>query len=603
MLLEPRDALNFPKLIALSCGQPATAASFGELLDIGRLADCYGLAAVCEAVEWQAGLNLTAERAAEVLASRATGGLARLRDASKELALSRFEAFAATDGFLRLEEQELASLLDEGQVEAEGEERVFEAVARWIRGGGAARGRTLRGEGLLRKVRFGAMRTEYLRGPVREALGECGLLVELVEAALAGRVRGRAAWASDPTGEGRTAALRRPVAIGWGRYVGQSAKASMGHEWLGTVTAVSCCPGRGRQYKCWGTSFGQIVVTVRDGSGPSLRWVRQLKTEQCFSIQSMATWMGLAVSGNSNGTIRAWDAESGACLMVVKGHKESVAALAVCGGGRYLVSGSGHGNATCWTAGTEPRALARRRVRALAVGGVRCIVSLGGDRVAVGSPLRVVVWNVAADTLDRTLDVFRSRWQSQSVFWTDEGLQALAVDGGRLVGTDGRTIMVWSVDEGAMLLSAEAYPEGSPQRLQRLAVHAGKLVTGSEASDEGDCEVCVRDLETLRLEHVLPQRGSGGTGVTALVAGRGCVWGSTGYDVLVWGLGESSRPEPARALVAEGPFTATPVRASGAAKLAAGFRRFWRLVRVADPSRSAEDTGSPAGGGLDPARR
>ena len=98
-----------------SCGQPVSAASFGELLDIGRLADCYGLAAVCEAVEWNAGLNLTVERAAEVLASRVTGGLARVRDASKELALSHFEAFAATDGFLRLEEQELGSLLDEGQ--------------------------------------------------------------------------------------------------------------------------------------------------------------------------------------------------------------------------------------------------------------------------------------------------------------------------------------------------------------------------------------------------------------------------------------------------------------------------------------------------------
>ena len=582
--LEPGDALIFPKLITLSCGQPTTAASFGELLDIGRLADCYGLAAVCEAVEWHAGLNLTVERAAEVLASRVTGGLARLRDASKELALSRFEAFAATDGFLRLEEQELGSLLDEGQVEAEGEERVFEAVARWMRGGGAARGRPLRGEGLLRKVRFGAMGTEYLKGPGREVLGDSGLVGELVEAALASRLD---ELASEPIGEGRTEAMRRPVAIGWGRYIGQGdASAILGRAsseyvfgLLGTVTAVTCCSGRDGQYTCWGTSSGEIEVAVRDGR--TLRRIKDLRPVKYSSIPSMATWMGLAVSGNSKGTIRVWDVERGTCLTAEQAHEGTVTALAVCGDGRWLVSGSSCGEAACWSAGTEPRVLVRERVRSLAKEGgqgVRCLASLGGDRVAVGSPLQVVVWNVASNTLDRTLDVCRRRFEGRFVV-PDEGLQALAVDGGRLVGTDGRTIMVWSVDEGAMLFAAEAYPEGSPQRLQRLAVHAGKLVTGSKAKGEGQgCEVCVRDLETLRLEHVLPQGASSGMGVTALVASRGCVWGSTGRDRLVWGVGDSNRPGLGPALVPADPPAAALLQATGLAGLAAGVEWLWRLV-------------------------
>ena len=161
--LEPCDAQVFPALLALGCGQPAIATNFGELLKIGMMADCYGLTAVCQAVEWQAALNLTVERAAEVLASEAARGLARLRDASREMALCRFEAFAATDGFLRLDEEELGSLLDEGQVEAEGEERVLEAVARWMRGGGGP-GARLRGKGLLRKVRFGRSRQSTCRG-------------------------------------------------------------------------------------------------------------------------------------------------------------------------------------------------------------------------------------------------------------------------------------------------------------------------------------------------------------------------------------------------------------------------------------------------------
>ena len=185
--LEPRDAAAFPALLALGCGQSATVTGFSMLLEVGRLADCYGLTAVCQTVEWHAGLNLTVDRAAEVLVSETTGALARLREASKELALCRFEAFAATDGFLRLDEEELGSLLDEGQVEAEGEERVLEAVARWMRGGGGP-GARLRGEGLLRKVRFEAIATEYLQGPGRELLAECVLLKTLVEEA------GRTAW-------------------------------------------------------------------------------------------------------------------------------------------------------------------------------------------------------------------------------------------------------------------------------------------------------------------------------------------------------------------------------------------------------------------------
>ena len=155
---------------------------------------------MCQTVEWQAGLNLTVERAAEVLASEAAGGLARLRDASKELALSRFEAFAATDGFLRLDEEVLGSLLDEGGVQAEGEERVLEAVARWMWGGGGHGAPPRRGEGLLRKVRFEAIATEYLQGPGRELLAECVLLKTLVEEALMSREGGLAARPGGPAG-------------------------------------------------------------------------------------------------------------------------------------------------------------------------------------------------------------------------------------------------------------------------------------------------------------------------------------------------------------------------------------------------------------------
>ena len=515
--------------MALGCGQPAIATNFGELLKIGMMADCYGLTAVCQAVEWQAALNLTVERAVEVLASEAARGLARLRDASKEMALCRFEAFAATDGFLRLDEEELGSLLDEGRVEAEGEERVLEAVARWMRGGEGP-GTPLRGEGLLRKVRFGAMGTEYLAGRGRKVLGDCALLEELVEAALASRADRKAAGLRGRRGAWELSTRRGAAAIGWGRYVGTQSVPTL-KAWLGWVTSVAAC--HARQY--WGTTYGIIMVTERDGAG--LRLVKELRVGEAYNILCMATWRGLAVSGNSKGMVRVWDAERGRCLTAVQAHTEAVRALAVCGDGRWLVSGSDCCEVAGWAAGAEPGALVRDRVRAVG-GAVQSIASLGGDRVAVACrrPPRVVVWNVAADTVDRTIHVYALA----PAFWSIEPLQVLAVDGGRLVTSHGRRIEVWSVQDGAMLLAAEAYPADSPQRVRSLAVHAGKLITGSktEGEPEKEFEICVRDLETLRLEHVLPQSASGNIEVTALLAGRGCVYGCIGREATFWGLGD-----------------------------------------------------------------
>ena len=75
-------------------------------------------------------------------------------------------------------------------------------------------------------------------------------------------------------------------------------------------------------------------------------------------------------------------------------------------------------------------------------------------------------------------------------------------------------------------------------------MHAGQLITGSGSRvvGKGRYEVCVRDLDTLRLEHVLPQGVADDyhriTGLIALLAGRGCAWGCFGADVRMWGAGD-----------------------------------------------------------------
>ena len=87
--MEAQDAVPFSKLILLGCAGNAITQSFDELIHIGRLADCYSMQAVCHAVEWTAMKHLNVSRAAELLANTAARGMESLRQACRELALTR----------------------------------------------------------------------------------------------------------------------------------------------------------------------------------------------------------------------------------------------------------------------------------------------------------------------------------------------------------------------------------------------------------------------------------------------------------------------------------------------------------------------------------
>jgi hypothetical protein len=539
--LEPGDAAIFPKLLALGCGQPAAARSFCELLEIGRMADLYGMTNVCREVEWQAERHLTVDRAAEVLGRAIDGGLARVRAASRMLALSQFESFAATAGFMGLEEQELGAMLDEGCVEAEGEEQVLEAVARWMRGGGAEQ--QLRGEGLLRRIRFDAIGTEYLRGAGRVVLPGSTLLGELMEAALARRSMGGA-------GEGRQEASRGPVGIRWGQHArtGQSTadwSLKVG-QYFGKITGVAVCRVRGVDYACWGTLTGSIVVTRRERA--ALEIVKTLSAEKYVALH-LAAWKGLIASASGTGVLRVWDVEQGKEVHTVQAPEgRHVKVLVVCGDGELLASGSLDRKVSLWSAGTEAYSLALLRTRVFQQD-VRCMVSLGRACLAVGCADGVVVWDIRTDddSADSRLGVCSPN--SQFVISIDEGLQALATDGRLLVGTDRRKIEVWAVGEGRGVLvqAVDAYAADSLHRVQSLAIHAGKLITGSRVrGSQMACEVCVRDVTTLQLEHVLGSnsahfswhngiRPATTTEAVVLLAERGHVWGGLDEHAVMWG--------------------------------------------------------------------
>ena len=131
------EASAFWKVLALGCGAPVTVdGGLGELLSLGQMADRYQMEAVQRAVEDAVlGSHLSTETCGSVLAASFGSGLARLERAGRELALRDFDAFARTEGFMALGEGPLGALLDDDGLVSESEERVFEALVRWMRGG------------------------------------------------------------------------------------------------------------------------------------------------------------------------------------------------------------------------------------------------------------------------------------------------------------------------------------------------------------------------------------------------------------------------------------------------------------------------------------
>jgi hypothetical protein len=86
----------------------------------------------------------------------------------------------------------------------------------------------------------------------------------------------------------------------------------------------------------------------------------------------------------------------------------------------------------------------------------------------------------------------------------------------------------------ACVHTVQAYAAGSAQFIECLTVSGPTLVGGSiSSSEEEEYEVRVWDLETLEPLHTL--RKAGGNDVGGLASYGEEVWGSVGYDVVVWG--------------------------------------------------------------------
>ncbi len=168
IIVEEEDEVFFWKMVALGCGETVSVSSgLDELIGLALIADRYQVEAIQGDVEEAVMDRLTVEICGRILMTVCGSGLVQLERASRKLALREFDQFAECAGFMDVSEDVLGSLLDDDALVSESEERVLKGVVRWMKGGG---GGVIRGEGLLRKIRFPFMSTNFLADEARGVL-------------------------------------------------------------------------------------------------------------------------------------------------------------------------------------------------------------------------------------------------------------------------------------------------------------------------------------------------------------------------------------------------------------------------------------------------
>ena len=327
--LEDVDGGIFSDVLNLWCGRECLEdKSLDAVMAMASVADRLEMTEVGLALEEAIIGQLSVGVCGDVLMGSLRLGLGRVEAAARGLALERFEEVAGTEGFMRMDEEAVGSLLDDDELCVSREEAALEAVVGWMKGGGGE----LRGRGLLSKIRFCVMDAEYLSVDVHRLLPAehadwiDGLVLEALRIKGAGR-QGELVGARLL---GEKAHVRRPrPGVRWERYGAGGERRLQGHT--DYVLAVAECEGR----MCSGSWDGSIRVW----GGASLEHERTLRDEEHAEdvVFSLAAWEGHLISGHDSGAIRVWNVATGVCDRVLEGHTDAVSCLAVSGTG--LVSG------------------------------------------------------------------------------------------------------------------------------------------------------------------------------------------------------------------------------------------------------------------------
>jgi hypothetical protein len=510
----------------------------GGVMGLGLMADRYQVDVVQVVVEEAVMRLLTVESCGTMLALSTGSGLLRVEGASRELARREFDDFARTEGFMKVGDEVLGSLLEDDELCTEREERVYEGVVRWIKGG---EGGAVRGLGLLRKVRFPLMEEGYLAGLSREECGKLAGLMELVEEAVGLQSVGREEWGRQRLRhlDDRSVVERCRLGVRWEEYVGGGGEEYVGggERRLDVDRGVYSVAAYG-VFVCGGLEDGRIQVW----NSLTLEQDRTL-TGHGDTVWALLFVGGRLVSGSDDRCIRVWDVAAGRCEGVLEGHAERVTALASDAG--RLLSGSLDGTVRVWTTGGGPSCWRCERALGGRGPGVWCVVGWGGGVACGCGDGGIRVWSSETWALERTL---RGHTEGLDVI-------GLAVSGRRLVssGRDG-TVRVWSTETWVCVQTAEAYP-GWRRYIRPLAVCGSALVGGAYMADSRWCEVRVWDLETLAPLHRLAvltvegdagaadgdsgEESDGGAARPAVVWSLVCcgreVWAAVGTHVVLWG--------------------------------------------------------------------
>ena len=510
--LDDLDESHFSKVVALGCGESVTVGKgLDELIELVRIADRYQMEAIQGDLEEAVMDRLKVENCGCVLTMACGGGLVRLERASRKLALREFDEFAACAGFVHVSEEVLGSLLDDDALESESEERVLQGVVRWMKGGA---GGVMRGEGLLRKIRFPLMSAEFLVREARALLPEsAGLELLVLES---GMLKSVAAdlWQENDVRylDAKALVPRRGSGVNWAEYAGG------GERRLAAGQGVYSVSAHGRGFVCGGLYDGSIRVWNR----ATLEVERTLTghTDAIWALVSVEGWL---ISGSDDHGIRVWDVATGRCEGTLEGHTDRVQCLAV--SGDRLVSGSWDRTAKVWRMEGAVSTWRCERTLAGHGGEVNCVATWGGKTASGSDDKTIRVWDVGAGTHEQTLAGHEGE------------VLALVACGQRLISSsEDKTVKVWSMATWACMQTVQAYAAGSAQYIMSLAVSGSTLVGGSFSVRHlltEEYEARVWDLETLEPLHTLRQPA--GRDVLGLASDRGEVWGVVGKEVVVWG--------------------------------------------------------------------
>ena len=514
--LDDVDGKSFRGVLDMWCGKEGHAEELSDAMIMASVADRLQMLDIVAAVEDAIVAELSPKMCTEVLMSSRRLGLMQVEEAAWNMAVERFEEVSKSADFVGLDEETVGRLLDEDRLGVRKEDEAFEGLMRWLKGGT----RAVQSEReLLRKIRFGMMKQEYLEVKVREIVTEehRGWIEDLVVEALRAKTATRGTAQAELQYLGAKALTRRRArGVEWGQYPeGGGGNRLRGHS--GSVRALVECEGR----MCSGSGDGSIRVW----NLANLEQERVLQSDG-YVVRALAVWGGEVLSGHTSGRICAWDLSTGVRRRALDGHIRSIESLCVCGS--RLASGSWDCLIKVWAMGPEQQWPCERTLAGHSAW-VQALAGWGGKLISGSGDDTIRVWDLTSGRLDATLTGH------------EDTVYALLVHSERLFSTSAdQTIRVWALGTWAAITSVQACCCGAPGQYPRCLVACGStLISGSSGSSNGDAdedvqyEVRVWDAETMECRHTLRQ--AVGAAVWCLATVGGEVWGGVGSEVVVWG--------------------------------------------------------------------